>query len=119
MTAICAVQDSAGPSCKLAVTVDPDKTLRQFRACNARVTGFAMLLWCGPNEVVARRVKDAAQAALEKAGYGRDGGWLGCYPWKLERAVRGAASLERGAVLMTSEERLTAAAEALGRKVTR
>lgn len=111
MTAIVAVVDSAGPVLALRVTGDPDALLRQFKSCNPRVAGLALSLWCD-NEVVARRIGQAAREILERAGHGREGSWLGCTVSQLDAVLRRVAS-EMGARLLSDDERLRAAVEGL------
>lgn len=114
MTAVIVVLDNGGGGllAKLVATGDPDAQLRLFRSMNPRVAGLGVVLWAD-NEVLARRIVAAAREALEQAGHGRAGGWLGvASAMQAEAALRRAAAAA-GAQLWTDAERLRMAAEAM------
>lgn len=113
MTAIAAVQDNGagGPLVKVIVTGDPDAQLRLYRSMNPRVVGLALVLWTD-NEVVGRRIAEATRRALEAAGHGREGGWLGSTAGHVDAVLRRVAG-EMGARLHTDTERLRMITEGL------
>jgi len=91
----------------LSTAKDPDVELRMFKTRNARVTGFAFLLYA-ENEVYARRVVAMTLRQLENKYVRVDGRWAGATADIVQQVLCEVAR-GLGSALVTPGERLARA----------